>query len=124
METVLFGISAFSLVLVGIYGVLTRRNIIKILLALNILETGINLLIVSLGNTPGGKAPILTGSTAPVTPDTALFFADPLPQALVLTSIVIGLGTTALALTLTLRYFRSRKSLELGAEMTREEAAE
>jgi len=124
METVLFGISAFSLVLVGIYGVLTRRNIIKILLALNILETGINLLIVSLGTTPGGKAPILTGSTGPVTRETAKLFADPLPQALVLTSIVIGLGTTALALTLTLRYFRSKKSLELGPEMTREEAAE
>lgn len=109
MATITFLISAFSLMLVGIFGMLTRRNIIRILLAVNILETGVNLLLVALGYFPGGKVPIITQAISA----TNLPFVDPLPQALVLTSIVIGLGTTALALTITLRYYRRRRTLEL-----------
>lgn len=114
MVTATFLISAFSLVLVGIFGILTRKNIIRILLAINILETGVNLLIVALGYFPGGAAPIITTAIS----TSNLPFVDPLPQALVLTSIVIGLGTTALALAITLRYFRRRRSLlfEVDAE--------
>lgn len=108
MVTATFLISAFSLMLVGIFGMLTRKNIIRILLAVNILETGVNLLLVALGYFPGGKAPIITQAVSA----SNLPFVDPLPQALVLTSIVIGLGTTALALAITLRYYRRRRSLE------------
>lgn len=113
METTLFLLSAFSLVLVGIYGIITRRNLVKILLALNIMETGINLLLVAFGYFEGGKTPIIT---APVNAGSAVGFVDPLPHALVLTSIVIGLGTTALALTLTLRFFHKHRTLVLGDE--------
>lgn len=108
MITTTFLISAFSLMLVGIFGMLTRKNIVRILLAVNILETGVNLLLVSFGYFPGGKAPIITQAVSAGN----LPFVDPLPQALVLTSIVIGLGTTALALAITLRYYRRRRSLE------------
>jgi multicomponent Na+:H+ antiporter subunit C len=102
-------VSALALVLTGLFGVITRRNIIRILLALNILETGVNLFLVSLGYAPGKEAPIVTTRIAgPVTP-----FVDPLPQALVLTSIVIGLGTTALALAITLRHYRAARRLTL-----------
>lgn len=108
MVTATLLLSAFSLILIGIFGILTRKNIIRILLAVNIMETGVNLLLVAFGYFPGGKAPIIT------TPITAsnLPFVDPLPQALVLTSIVIGLGTTALALAITLRYYHRRRTLE------------
>lgn len=112
MLTAAFLISAFSLVLVGIFGMLTRKNIVRILLAVNILETGVNLLLVGLGYVPGGKAPIITSAISA----SNLPFVDPLPQALVLTSIVIGLGTTALALAITLRYYRSRRTLEFGPD--------
>ena len=110
MQNLLFSLSAFSLILVGIFGVLTRKNILKVLLALNILETGVNLLVVSLGYFKDGKTPILSSGIAG---DEALHFVDPLPHALVLISILIGLGTTALALTLTIKYFRTRKTLRL-----------
>jgi multisubunit Na+/H+ antiporter MnhC subunit len=110
MLTLLFGISAGSLILVGIYGVLTKTNVIRILLALNILETGINLLIVALGYFEDGKTPIIQQVVGGGRP---LQFVDPLPHALVLTSIVIGLGTTALALGLTIRYYEKQKTLEL-----------
>ncbi|MQY76628.1 MAG: cation:proton antiporter [Spirochaeta sp.] len=102
-------LSAFSLILTGIFGVLTRKNLVKILLSLNILETGINLLVVSLGYFKGGEAPILTTS---ISATQGMNFVDPLPHALVLTSIVIGLGTTALALTLILNHFRSHRAVE------------
>ena len=110
MLTLLFGISAGSLILVGIYGVLTKTNVIRILLALNILETGINLLIVALGYFEDGETPIIQQVVEGGRP---LQFVDPLPHALVLTSIVIGLGTTALALGLTIRYYEKQKTLEL-----------
>jgi multicomponent Na+:H+ antiporter subunit C len=106
----LFALSAAALMLVGLYGVISRSNVIRILLALNILETGVNLLLVALGYVPDARAPILT---AAFSGQAEVRFVDPLPQALVLTSIVIGLGTTALALTLTLRYYRAHHSLEL-----------
>ncbi len=108
METILFTLSGISLVMVGIFGILTKKNIIKILLGLNLMETGINLFIVSMGFFKGGKTPIIIKSVS----SSSLNFVDPLPHALVLTSIVIGLGTTALALTLTLNYFREHKHLE------------
>ena len=113
MEAMLFSLSAFSLILVGLFGVLTRRNLVRILLALNILETGVNLLLVSMGYFEGGRAPILLSE---VTPASAGGFVDPLPHALVLTSIVIGVGTTALALTLILTHFRRSRSLLLAPE--------
>ena len=112
METLLFIISAVALVMTGLFGILTRRNIVKILLAVNILETGINLLVVALGYFAGGAVPIISG---PVDAS-RLAFVDPLPHALVLTSIVIGLGTTALALTMTLNYFRNHGSLEFASQ--------
>ena len=112
MVTATFLISAFSLILVGIFGLLTRKNIVRILLAVNIMETGVNLLLVGLGYFPGGRAPIITSSVSAGN----LPFVDPLPQALVLTSIVIGLGTTALALAITLRYYRARRTIEFESD--------
>lgn len=109
MLTLVFGISAASLIVTGIFGVITKKNIIKILLALNLVETGVNLLVVALGYFEGGKTPIIRDTVRGASP---LSFVDPLPHALVLTSIVIGLGTTALALALTLRYYRAKRSLE------------
>ncbi|MEX1377708.1 MAG: sodium:proton antiporter [Eubacteriales bacterium] len=87
---------AIGLVLVGIYGLLTQRNAIKLVVALNIFEVGLNVFIVSIGFVKDGLAPILTSNAN----SSSLMFVDPLPHALVLTSIVIGVGVTALALAL------------------------
>lgn len=87
-------IIAFILVLVGFYGLLTNRHIIKMIVAINIIEIGINVFIISVGYGDGRLAPILTN----VNSSSQLGFVDPLPQALVLTAIVIGVGTTALGL--------------------------
>lgn len=107
MEVLVFSISSFALVLIGLYGVLTRDNLVKIFLCMNILETGINLFLVSIGYRGDSEAPIFTGEGS------LSQFVDPLPQALVLTSIVIGLGTTAVALVLILNHYRKTGSLSL-----------
>ena len=85
---------SIALLLVGVYGLLTQKNVIKLIVSLNILEVGINVFIISVGYVAGGAAPILTSRNN----TSSLLYVDPLPQALVLTSIVIGVGVTALAL--------------------------
>jgi multicomponent Na+:H+ antiporter subunit C len=105
-----FLFNAAALVIIGIFGILTRRNIIKILLAMNILQTGVNLLLVAIGWRHDAVAPIITEHTSSVT-----LFVDPLPQAMVLTAIVIAFGTTALGLIIAINYFRSHGSLQTGS---------
>lgn len=97
------------LMLAGFYGLLTQRHLIKLVVSLNILEVGLNLFIVSIGYVKGGLAPILTA----VNSNTGLNFVDPLPQALVLTSIVIGVGVTALALAFAVRVHRQFGTFDL-----------
>jgi len=90
----MMGILSLILTLIGFYGLITNRHILKMLVAINVMEIGINLFIISIGYSDGGIAPILTA----VNSSSDLSFVDPLPQALVLTAIVIGVGTTALGL--------------------------
>ena len=86
--------AAILLMILGLYGLLTNRNVIKMIISLNVLEIGLNIFIISIGFSYDGIAPIITSTYN----SSALIFVDPLPQALVLTAIVIGVGTTALGL--------------------------
>ena len=90
-------------VLVGIYGILTKRNIIKMVMSLYIMNSGVILLFVSIGYIAGGQAAIFE--------DTNKLMVDPLPQAVMLTTIVIGLGITALALALAIKIYDEYKTL-------------
>lgn len=92
-------IGAVLLIVIGFYAIVAKTNIIKIILGLNIIDYGVNLLIVSVGFNPGGTAPIFTASEL----NPADFFVDPVPQALTLTSIVIGACVTALTLALAIK---------------------
>jgi len=84
-------ITVVVLTFIGLVTVLMKRNIIKILLGINILESAVNLFLVSLGYRAGGVAPIFT-----LAPSDLMVL--PTPQALTLTSIVIGVATSALVL--------------------------
>ena len=91
----------FLLILIGLYGVLTRRNIVKIVISLLVIEYGIHLFLVLQGYRTGGVPPIVdSGTEMEVWLQQSV---DPLPQALVLTSIVIGLGVLALMVALSMR---------------------
>lgn len=106
IQSTFFYTTAIILFLIGLYGVLTKKNVIKTIITLSIMETAVNLFLVTIGYVKNGTAPILTSTISDVHK-----FVDPLPQALVLTSIVIGLGTTALMLSLAIRLFRKYKTL-------------
>ena len=99
--------SAIALVLIGLYAALTKKNLIKIIIGLSIVDSGINLLLVSLGYLKGGTAPIFSQTAL----DSGQKMVDPVPQALVLTAIVIGFGVTAVALSLVIRLYRHHKTL-------------
>jgi len=92
---------ALAVLLVGLYAVVAKKNIIKIILGLLILDYAVNLLLVLVGYRTGGAAPIRAPGQSPA--EFAARSVDPLPQAMVLTSIVIGLGLTALMVALAVR---------------------
>jgi multicomponent Na+:H+ antiporter subunit C len=83
----------------GVYAVLAKRNIIKILIGLCIAEYAVNLFLILVAYRVGGRSPIFS-STDVILPDVMV---DPLPQALVLTAIVIGLATTAFLVAIAMR---------------------
>ncbi len=91
------------LILVGLYGIVASRQTLKIVLGIVILQHGVHLLLLLIGYREGGSPPIMDAG------ETVTGFAaaavDPLPQALVLTSIVIGLGVLALMVALCVRLY-------------------
>lgn len=107
--------TGFALVLAGLYGALTNRNILRMIVSFTVADTGVNLVLVAVGWMPGRKAPILDAAV-PIA-DAVRQIIDPLPQALVLTAIVIGLGVTALMLAYAYRLHSATGSLDI-AEFT------
>jgi multicomponent Na+:H+ antiporter subunit C len=101
----------FLLIIVGIWAMLTRKNIIKIIIGFSIIDTGIHLLIVSIGYIKGRTAPILDAAVD--LQNAAQQVVDPIPSALVLTAIVIGLAITALMLSYAVQLHKKKKSLDI-----------
>jgi len=107
-------IIGFALIIIGFWGLLSQKNIIKIIVSFTILETGVNILIVSLGYLKGRTAPIIDASVEQGADHNVLnSIVDPVPQALVLTAIVIGFGVTALLLAYAMKLFRAKRTLEI-----------
>jgi multicomponent Na+:H+ antiporter subunit C len=93
-------------VLVGVlfaagFYLMLRRSLMKLLLGLAVISNAVNLLIfTAAGLTPGRPAFVEIGDSAPVEP-----FADPLPQAFILTAIVISFGVLSFAVALVMRVY-------------------
>lgn len=97
----------FILFCVGLYCVLRKRNIIKIIIGLGIIEYAVNLFLVLIGYRMQGRAPILA-------PDQVISnMVDPIPQALVLTTIVIGLAVIAVAVSLAIRIYEKYGTFDI-----------
>ena len=95
----------FIVILVGFYGLATSKNIIKSVFSVTIIESGVILLFLNLGNYAGGGIPIIREGVADIV-------SDPLPQALMITTIVIGSTVTALALMLCIKVFHHYGTVE------------
>lgn len=102
----------------GIYMIL-RRSLVKLILGLILLGNGVNLLIFLLGGITKGKPPVI--------PDDAYAlgeaFAAPLPQALILTAIVISFGLQSFAIVLLKRAYKVVKTDDLDEMNTTDENA-
>lgn len=83
------------LMMVGFYVVIAHGNLIKKIVGLNIFQTSVFILYITMGKVAGGAAPILD--------DSVTAYSNPLPHVLILTAIVVGVATTALALALIVR---------------------
>jgi len=83
------------LMMAGFYNVIARGNLIKKLIGLNIFQTSVFLLYISMGKVEGGTAPIVAEGMAT--------YSNPLPHVLILTAIVVGIATTSVGLSLVIR---------------------
>jgi multicomponent Na+:H+ antiporter subunit C len=86
-------VAVVIMVSMALSAVLFKRNMIKLVMAVHIMGSGVNLFLISLGYREGGIAPIFTSTSG-------LHMVLPTPQALVLTSIVINIAVVALMLSL------------------------
>lgn len=84
-------ITGLLLFLIGLYGLVARRNIVKTLLSLGVMDVGVITFFLGVRFQPGSRPPIGESAAQAMT-------ADPVPQALMITAIVIGIAVTAAAL--------------------------
>ncbi|MFV2007552.1 MAG: cation:proton antiporter subunit C [Longimicrobiales bacterium] len=92
------------LMMVGFYILISRGNLVKKIVGLNIFQTSVFILYISMGNVRGGTAPILVEGDA--------VYSNPLPHVLILTAIVVGVATTALGLSLVVRIKEAYGTIE------------
>ena len=108
MTEILSGLGLL-LIGIGVWGLLSRRHLIKVIISFSLLDTGIHILLVAVGYRRNGTAPIFDGDLSPA--EGIARAVDPLPSALVLTAIVIGLAVTALMLSFAVKIYRRRRTV-------------
>ena len=111
MHTAIY-LLAFGVLLVGLYAVVAKRNLVKIIVGVLIIDYAVNLILLLVGYRSGGQAPIVEKHQAPEA--FAASAVDPLPQAMILTSIVIGLGLTALMVAMAVRLHEKYGTFDVG----------
>ena len=100
----------FLLFTIGLYCAVIKKNMVKIVIGIMVMEYAVNLFLIMLGYRSGGQAPIvakedIAGSASQLTAQFINSSVDPLPQALVLTAIVISLGSLALMISICIRTY-------------------
>jgi multicomponent Na+:H+ antiporter subunit C len=92
------------LMLIGFYTMISKKNFIKKIIGMNIFQTAIILFYISISYVEGGAAPILV--------EGKIDYVNPLPHVLMLTAIVVGVSTTAVALSLIMKIYQEYHSIE------------
>jgi len=95
---------AIFLMMVGFYIVISRGNLVKKIIGLNIFQVSVFLLYITMSTVKDGAAPIITEGVK--------LYSNPLPHVLILTAIVVGVATTALALALVIRIKEAYGTIE------------
>jgi len=100
-------LTCLLLFLIGIYCVAVKKNLIKMIVGIVIMEYAVNLFLVSIGYRWGGVDPILEPNIYNLT------YVSPLPQALVVCTIIIGLATTILAVAMAMRIYEKYGTFDI-----------
>ena len=95
---------AIFLMMVGFYTLISRGNLVKKIVGLNIFQVSVFILYISMSTVHGGAAPIIAEGIER--------YSNPLPHVLILTAIVVGVATTALALALVVRIKEAYGTIE------------
>jgi multicomponent Na+:H+ antiporter subunit C len=99
---------ASLLLLIGIYGVLVPRNLVRKLMGLNIMQVAVIVFFIALASKSGAALPVVVKGETVAAAD----YVNPLPHALMLTAIVVSVSTTGVALALLIRIERRFKTLD------------
>ncbi len=94
-------LGSLTLFFIGLYGLLAKRHLLKVMIGIAVMEVSVYLLLIGLATSPGETAPILSDGLTDF-----IGMADPVPQALALTAIVIGVAVSALGISLAVHYHR------------------
>jgi multicomponent Na+:H+ antiporter subunit C len=105
-------LGGIALFLIGLHTVVTHSNLIKRIIGLNIMGTGVFLFFVAIGNVTGGEPPIMTEDNI------GAIFINPLPSVLILTGIVVVVSMTVYSLSLVIRIFETYGTIDQ-KELTR-----
>jgi len=106
----------FLLFMLGLYCAVVKKNMVKIVIGIMVMEYAVNLFLIMLGYRFGGSAPIIDRSQLEAEQVAASFInnsVDPLPQALVLTAIVISLGSLALMISICVRTYEKYGTFDI-----------
>jgi len=99
-------LGCITLMMIGLYIAISRSNLVKKIMGINIFQASVILLYVSMGKVAGGTAPILMEGRPEVV------YSNPLPHVLMLTAIVVGVASTALGLALVVRIKEAYETVE------------
>ena len=105
--------TGFVLVLIGMWGMLRHRNILRIIIGFSLIDTGLHIVMVATGYVTGNTAPIIDKALG-ISQATSRA-VDPIPAALVVTAIVIGFSVTAVMLAFAIRVYDAKKTLSIDA---------
>jgi len=97
------------LMMTGLYIVISKGNLVKKIVGLNIFQVSVFMFYISVGKISGGTAPIFPTD---MNIDPAVVYSNPLPHVLILTAIVVGIATTSLGLALIVRIREEYDSIE------------
>ena len=108
----------FLLFMIGLYCAVVKKNMVKIVIGIMVMEYAVNLFLIMLGYRTGGQAPVvargdIAGAGGQLTDVFVNSCVDPLPQALVLTAIVISLGSLALMISICIRTYEKYGTFDI-----------
>ena len=101
------------LMMIGLYGIMTKKNLVKKIIGMNILQTAVILFFISVGAKEKATIPIIEhGHDTAHTAVSASHYINPLPHVLMLTAIVVAVATLGVALALVIRIHQQYHTLE------------